>query len=281
MALQEQQRRSCLGAFPHSVRSIVHHVAVFEVNAANADAARKKDADEAGPGYTCFGGAGVGGSQLVVGWAVGGGVSRLDDNQGLPVRKGSIFVIQVHYNLVNHKGRGGIPTPNKVYPWLQAHGIACLSIHKKVPAAVFRAPKPAVSAFLRALFSHQVTGSDTGYLLRVAAGAERQMLPKIMIKGVVTVDYASDDYMQAYFGVTPVQSTRSGLATFDAGAGFKSIGALLSTEYALTRDWKLLASAGYTRSLGDAASSPITEAADRFEARLGASRSFDWKMGQY
>ncbi len=134
--------------------------------------------------------------------------------------------------------------------------------------------------YLRALFSHQVTGSDTGYLLRVSAGAERQVAPKILIKGVITLDYAGEDYMQAYFGVTPLQSTRSGLTTFGAGAGFKSIGALLSTEYALTADWKLLASAGYTRYLGDAASSPITEAADRFEARLGASRSFDWKMRQ-
>lgn len=57
------------------------------------------------------------------------------------------------YNLVNRRGRGGIVTPNKVYPWLQQHGIACLSIHKKVPPAVFRAPKESVAAFLRALFS--------------------------------------------------------------------------------------------------------------------------------
>ena len=131
--------------------------------------------------------------------------------------------------------------------------------------------------YLRASVNQQLTGTDTGYLLRFAAGASQTIAPRIVVKGVVTVDYGSSDYMQAYYGITALQSSRSGLAVFDAGAGFKSIGALLSTEYALTEDWKLLATAGYTRFLGDAASSPIVEAADRLELRLGASRSFDWR----
>ena len=57
------------------------------------------------------------------------------------------------YNLVNRRGRGGVATPNRVYSWLVSHGCACLPIHKSVPPAVFRAPRPAVASFLRALFS--------------------------------------------------------------------------------------------------------------------------------
>jgi deoxycytidine triphosphate deaminase len=57
------------------------------------------------------------------------------------------------HRVVNRRGRGGIVVPNRCYAWLVAHGVACKSVDKVVPAAVFRAPRPAVAAFLRALFS--------------------------------------------------------------------------------------------------------------------------------
>jgi deoxycytidine triphosphate deaminase len=57
------------------------------------------------------------------------------------------------YNLVSRPGRGGVPVKNKVFAWLESLGCACKSVDKKVPAAVFRATRPAVAAFLRALFS--------------------------------------------------------------------------------------------------------------------------------
>ena len=133
-------------------------------------------------------------------------------------------------------------------------------------------------AFVRASFHQHVTGSDTGSLVRLALGTRYALHPAVVLKADATVDFASDDYMAAYFGVTAAQSARSGLRAFDAGAGLKSVGGTLGTEYALTEDWKLLATVGYTRLLGDAANSPIIETADRYEARLGASRSFDWRL---
>ena len=123
-----------------------------------------------------------------------------------------------------------------------------------------------------------VTGADTGYLLRLAAGTRQHVGSGIVLKAGLAVDFASDDYMAAYFGVTPQQSARTGLRTFDPGAGLKSIGATVGAEYPLTESWTLLASAGYTRLLGDAADSPVIETADRYEARLGLSRSFDWRL---
>lgn len=87
-------------------KAITHHVVVFEVDAAHVAEARAKDDAEAGPGYTCFGGAGVGGAQIVLAWAVGGGVNRLADNQGTLISKGSVFVVQMHYNLANYRGVG-------------------------------------------------------------------------------------------------------------------------------------------------------------------------------
>lgn len=87
-------------------QAIAHHLVVFEVDAAHVADAYAKDKAEDGPGYTCFGGAGVSGAQIVLAWAVGGGVNRLADNEGTPIGKGSIFVVQLHYNLANYRGVG-------------------------------------------------------------------------------------------------------------------------------------------------------------------------------
>ena len=132
--------------------------------------------------------------------------------------------------------------------------------------------------FLRASFHQRLTGDDTGFLVRLATGREFRVTRQITVKADAYLDIADDAYMSAYFGVSQVQSMRSGLRPFDAGAGLKSAGVMLGTEYEVIPNWRLLASAGYTRLFGDAASSPIVESPDRFEARLGASRSFDWRM---
>ncbi|MFO0620607.1 MAG: hypothetical protein U0745_04355 [Polyangia bacterium] len=86
--------------------AIDHHVIVFVVPPANAAAVKKKDTDEAGPGYTCLGGPGTNNASFLIGWAPGGVGVRLPESDGMPVKKGSIFVMQVHYNVHNDNGKG-------------------------------------------------------------------------------------------------------------------------------------------------------------------------------
>jgi deoxycytidine triphosphate deaminase/intein/homing endonuclease len=57
------------------------------------------------------------------------------------------------YNVVNKVGRGGVITRNRLYAWLDSLGCAVKSVDKRIPGAVFRAPRERVAAFLRALFS--------------------------------------------------------------------------------------------------------------------------------
>jgi deoxycytidine triphosphate deaminase len=57
------------------------------------------------------------------------------------------------HRLVNHRGRGGMPARNRAYHWLERLGCAVPSEAKRIPGIVFRAAKPRVAAFLRALFS--------------------------------------------------------------------------------------------------------------------------------
>ena len=66
----------------------------------------------AGAGWSCFGGIGVNSGQpalddapWISAWAPGWGSGRLPDGTGVSLPKGSLVVMQVHYNLVN----GGAP----------------------------------------------------------------------------------------------------------------------------------------------------------------------------
>ncbi len=82
----------------------VHHVIVYAPqDAAAGDDARARDAAEAGPGYTCFGAAGVNAFPVVL-WAPGGGATLYPSNTGVLLTGGAPLIIQVHYN--NLAGRG-------------------------------------------------------------------------------------------------------------------------------------------------------------------------------
>ncbi len=86
---------------------VVHHVILFSVPPSSVKAAEAKDADEAGEGWTCFGGTGLEsvGQSLddapwLGAWAPGGSEQVMAKDVGVPVAKGSRVIMQVHYNLL-------------------------------------------------------------------------------------------------------------------------------------------------------------------------------------
>lgn len=87
---------------------------------------------------------------------------------------------------------------------------------------------------------------------------------KTIIRPSIGTTYASDNYMQSYFGVNAGQSARSGLAQFDSEAGFKDVSADLFVRVPLSQNWSINGLGGYSRLLGDAADSPIVEDENQF-----------------
>lgn len=77
---------------------VVHHVIAFLAAPNTVAQFRALDDAEAGPGYTCFGGAGGPASGMIGGWAPGTLGSDLPPGIGLPVEAGSAIILQVHYN---------------------------------------------------------------------------------------------------------------------------------------------------------------------------------------
>jgi hypothetical protein len=116
--------------------ALVHHVIAFLAAPNQVAQIQSLDAAEAGPGYTCFGGAGAPVAGMIGGWAPGSLGSDLPPGVGLPVEPGSAVVLQVHYH--GHAGAGidqsaielkldaSVERPGRVVPfanpqWLQGN----------------------------------------------------------------------------------------------------------------------------------------------------------------
>lgn len=122
----------------------------------------------------------------------------------------------------------------------------------------------------------KVTGDDSGYELRFGAETERQVTARTKIVARIGTTFASDDYMQTYFGVTPAQASRSraGLPVFSPDAGIKDVYFELGGELALGERWLLKAGGRYGRLLGDAADSPVVESENQLSGVLGMGYRF-------
>lgn len=95
--------------------------------------------------------------------------------------------------------------------------------------------------------------------------------------------YAGAGYMDAYFGVTPVQAfTATALGNpmpiFNARAGFDLVGATAQLTYNFRNGFEAGVYGTYGRLLGDAASSPVTSDANQFMA--GVSLSYTFNIGK-
>jgi outer membrane scaffolding protein for murein synthesis (MipA/OmpV family) len=90
----------------------------------------------------------------------------------------------------------------------------------------------------------------------------------------VSGTWADDKHMESYFGVSSAQSASSGLAQYDAQAGFKRVDVKGSITYMMTEKWFVTGAAGAGFLMGDAKSSPIVKDNIQPFAMLGVSYRF-------
>lgn len=121
-------------------------------------------------------------------------------------------------------------------------------------------------------------GGADGLVGGFGASAIVRPAAELELKAGPFATFASQDYMDAFFGVSGREAARTGfrLDGFDADGGFKSVGVAASARYEFRPDWFLNADASYSRLVGDAGDSPIVDAGseDQFTFGLGLSRRF-------
>jgi copper type II ascorbate-dependent monooxygenase-like protein len=82
-------------------RRIVHHVILYSIDSSSDESrADRLDAEEPGPGYTCFGDSRLDG-RFLAGWAPGRQITYYPPDTGIKLLAGHRLVMQVHYNTRN------------------------------------------------------------------------------------------------------------------------------------------------------------------------------------
>jgi MipA family protein len=101
-------------------------------------------------------------------------------------------------------------------------------------------------------------GDDDGIVGKIGAEYSHPV-GRVLLGAGVSATWADDNHMQSFFGVTGAQSAASGLAQYDAGAGFKRADLELSATYMVAENWMLRGQIAMGQLLGDAADSPVVQ----------------------
>ncbi|MFZ5440537.1 MAG: monooxygenase [Myxococcota bacterium] len=96
-SLAQQQVVTGYDIVPGS-KKVVHHVILYIVP---RTAALAKDAQDATPGWQCFGGAGITTSGTLGAWAPGGSAILFPTDTGIRIKPDEVLAMQVHYNTDN------------------------------------------------------------------------------------------------------------------------------------------------------------------------------------
>jgi outer membrane scaffolding protein for murein synthesis (MipA/OmpV family) len=109
-----------------------------------------------------------------------------------------------------------------------------------------------------------------GALVELSGGTNLPFKKPYVFVGFGTT-WASNDYMESFFGVNSKQSENSGLRRYRADAGIKDISIGLTSGHRITKRWRIGGKIGYKRLTGDAANSPIVDDKNQFIAGISFS----------
>jgi MipA family protein len=121
---------------------------------------------------------------------------------------------------------------------------------------------------------HDVSNTHNGLLATASAGYTVVRRPDSFLSVDVQTTWASADYTRTYFGVTPADALRSGLAAYRPGAGFRDVGAGLTAGYYFDRHFGVIGRIGTGYLVGDTADSPITDQGRRWQPLGGLTLSY-------
>jgi len=124
----------------------------------------------------------------------------------------------------------------------------------------------------------QGIGGHHGLVSDLSADLVMPVTKQLTLSGGPRMTLASTAATSPYFGITPAQSTASGLPVYDAGGGLRSLGAGWQARYQWSPQWASHVFVEYERLAGDAANSPLViqhGTRDQIQVGLGVTYSFD------
>lgn len=108
-------------------------------------------------------------------------------------------------------------------------------------------------------FLQDVTDEHDGFIASISARYFQPVSRPLTLSFGAALTYGNSDYTQTYFGVDADNASRSGLRQFDADSGLRDFRVPLMAIYSFNTRWHLAGGLVYSRLLGDAADSPVTD----------------------
>ena len=130
---------------------------------------------------------------------------------------------------------------------------------------------------LSTTLASDVSDEHDGYLWYLDGKYKIPMNDSFTLSVGAHLTWASDDYMETYFGVKGSDSARSGLSKYSADEGFKDAGLSMTGHYKFNDAWGIGGLVKYTRMLNDAEDSPLVEDAgdkNQFTTVVAVTYSF-------
>ena len=119
-----------------------------------------------------------------------------------------------------------------------------------------------------------------GALIGVRLSVALPVDDRLRVSPSFSATWASEDYMESYFGVTGAQAARSNYRPFSPSAGFKDVGLGVNAKYRIAGGWHATGMLSYKRLVGDAADSPIVEgpggSRNQFMGLIGVAYDFSF-----
>lgn len=127
-----------------------------------------------------------------------------------------------------------------------------------------------VGASLRQSFTNDRGDLQASAYLRY----KQELMPKLSMSVTPSLTWASEEYMETFFGVSAAQAAASGHPAFAAESGLRDTSLSAQLDYALTSKMSVTTRASWMRLMGDAADSPLTMDKNQFSFVLGAGYRF-------
>lgn len=117
-------------------------------------------------------------------------------------------------------------------------------------------------------------GRGGGTLGDLSAGRDIRLGPHTSLGVGATLTFGDRRYQQAYYGITPEQSARSGYPVYTPGAGLRDVGIGVGVRTYVGRRWVLFGGVNASQLLGVARDSPLTRRSAAWGASAGVVYRF-------
>lgn len=117
-------------------------------------------------------------------------------------------------------------------------------------------------------------GESDGTSLELGVEREKQITERFSLSAAVSATLSDSNYMETYFGVTPLDAAATGYSVYEAGSGLRRIDVKFGASYGFSENWMLRGEIGIGKLMSDAADSPIVIDDVQPEAMLAVAYRF-------